>query len=205
MGVVISLAFVALVFFFLLYQRLKRTPGSSRGHQIAVKCAATSMAALVALLGCLRIGAPAHWLLFAGLIICTIADGVICVYFLPGGAIFVLGHIMYMISFWMMHRPDWRCLLLLLCLMGVITIGINHLRVSKNRGLIYAYAAVLSLMVSLAAFQTPLILAGALLFAFSDGLLGYLAIKGDTTYLDYISLGAYYLGQFLLALGTHFY
>lgn len=62
MGVVISLAFIALVFFFLLYQRLKRTPGSSRGLQIAVKCAATSMAALVALLGCLRIGAPAHWL-----------------------------------------------------------------------------------------------------------------------------------------------
>lgn len=205
MGIVISLAFVALVVFFLLYQQLKRIPDSNLGLQITIKCAATSMATLVALMGCLRIGTPAHWLLFVGLVICTIADGVICAHFLPGGAIFVLGHITYMISFCMMRRPDWRGLLLFFCLMGVTITGIHHLRVSENRSLIYAYATVLSLMVSLATTQTPIILAGALLFAFSDGLLGYLAVKGDKTHLDYISLGAYYLGQFLLALGTHFY
>lgn len=190
--------------FYLTFQRLKLTPGHGRGIQIAVKCAATSMAVLVALLGCLKNGVAAHWVLLAGLIACTVADGVLCVRFLAGGAVFALGHILYMVSFCLMNKPDIRSVILLLCLMGLATAGFTRFRARIGRRYLffYAYATVLSVMVALAAAQAPLYFAGALLFAFSDGLLGYLLVDRGHVRLDYISLAAYYLGQFLLALGV---
>ena len=201
---IVCAAFVAMCAFFLTYQRIKEKSGM--GLQIAAKCAATSMAALVALLGCLKNGSAAHWLILAGLIACTVADGVLCVRLIEGGAIFVLGHVLYMVSFCLMHGPDWRSAVIFLALMGVAIAGMTRFRarVGRNGGLFIAYAAVLSLMVSLAAVQKPLFFAGALLFAVSDGLLGLLAVSHERdARLDYISLGVYYLGQFLLALAVY--
>ena len=195
-------AFALMCAFYLAFQRMKYTPGHSKGLHIAVKCAATAMAGLVALLGCLQSGAAAHWVLLAGLAACAVADGVLCVHFLAGGAVFALGHVLYMVAFCLMHRPDARSVLLFLCLMGLATAAFFRFRarIGRRYPFFYAYATVLSLMVSLAAAQAPLYFAGALLFAFSDGLLGYLLVDRGHVRLDYISLAAYYLGQFLLAL-----
>ena len=197
-------AFACMCVFYLIFQRMKRTPGQSKGLHIAVKCAATSMAALVALLGCLQNGIAAHWVLLAGLVVCVIADGVLCVHFMAGGAVFALGHVLYMAAFCLMHRPTWRSVLLLLALMGLATAACFRFRgrIGRRYPFFYAYATVLSVMVSLAAAQAPLYFAGALLFAFSDGLLGYLLVDRGHVRLDYISLGAYYLGQFLLGLAA---
>lgn len=197
-------AFVLMACFYLLYQKIKVVPGHNRALGIAVKCAATAMAVLVALLGCLRNGTAAHWVLLAGLVACTVADGVLTVRFLAGGAVFGLGHILYMVSFCMMNRPDMRSVILLLALMGFATAAFARFRqrIGRRAPFFYAYATVLSLMVSLAAAQAPTYFAGALLFAFSDALLGYLMVDRNHMALDYISLGAYYLGQFLLALAV---
>ena len=171
-------AFVAMCAFYLAYQRLKR--GSAPlGRQIAVKCAATAMAAAVALLGCVRDGAPAHWVMLAGLVACAVADGVLCVHFIPGGAIFALGHVLYMTAFCMMRRPGPRSAVVFLALMGLATAGLLRFRAKIGRRfpLILAYAAILSLMVALASGQAPLYFAGAALFAVSDGLLGFLILN----------------------------
>lgn len=204
MGIAIGLAFAAMCLFYLAFQRLKRTPGCPKGVQIAVKCAATGMAALVALLGCLRDGSAAHWVLLAGLVACTVADGVLCVRFIAGGAIFALGHALYMVAFCLMRGPDWRSAAVFVFLMGLASAGLARFGrdIGRGRGLLYAYAAVLSMMVALAAVQAPLYFAGALLFALSDALLGYLAVKPGHDALDYVSLGTYYLGQFLLGLAV---
>lgn len=197
-------AFLLMCAFYLTFQRMKQNPPRRRGVSIAVKCAATSMAVLTALLGCLQNGTAAHWVLLAGLITCTVADGVLCVHFIAGGAIFGLGHVLYMVSFCLTHRPTWFSLLLFLCLMGLATAGFTRFRarIGRRYGFFYAYATVLSLMVSLAAAQHPIYFAGALLFAFSDGLLGYLLVDRNHVTLDYVSLAAYYLGQFVLGLAV---
>ena len=93
-----------------------------------------------------------------------------------------------------------------LALMGFATAAFTRFRqrIGRRYAFFYAYATALSMMVSLAAAQRPLFFAGALLFAFSDALLGYLMVDRRHMALDYISLGAYYLGQFLLALGVVF-
>ncbi|MBR6891038.1 MAG: hypothetical protein IKN05_08620, partial [Clostridia bacterium] len=57
-------------------------------------------------------------------------------------------------------------------------------------------------MVALAAIQGPLCFAGAVLFAASDGLLALLFVQKGNRPLDYVSLGLYYCGQFLLGLAA---
>ena len=199
-------AFLLMTAFYLGYEHIKQISGHSRPLATALKCSATAMAVLTALWGCLQRGLPAHWVLLAGLIVCTAADGVLNVRFIPGGVLFGLGHILYMVSFCLMHLPNWRSVLLFLCMMGLATAGYFRFqkRIGRRAPFFYAYAAVLSLMISMAAAQTPLYFAGALAFAFSDALLGYLLADRQHIYLDYVSLGAYYLGQFLLALGVCF-
>lgn len=204
MTIIVCAAFAAMCAMYLAFQRIKLAPGSSRALEISAKCGATAMAALVALLGCLKNGAPAHWVLLAGLAVCAVADGVLCVHLIAGGAVFVLGHILYMIAFCLMRRPDWRSAAVFLCLAGPAAAGIARFRDRLGRGyvLFFIYAAVLGLMVALAAVQGPLYLAGALLFAVSDGLLACLSLNRGNARLDYASLAAYYLGQFLLGLAV---
>jgi len=189
---------------YLIIQHMKHTPGYGRSPKIAVKCAATLMAVFTALLGCLHAPAPGRFLILAGLCAGTAADGVLIVHFVAGGALFALGHILYILAFCLMGGVSWGSLWVFLGLMGLFSLGLARFRrrMGRRAPLFAAYAAVLMAMVSLAAFQHPLFAAGAALFAFSDALLFYLLMERDHVRLDYISLGAYYLGQFLLALGT---
>ena len=204
---VIRAAFVVMCLLYLAFQRIKKAAGHSRTLEIAIKCGATAMAALVALLGCLKSGTPAHWAMLAGLVICTVADGVLCVRFIEGGAIFILGHILYMAAFCLMHRPDWRCAVLFLCLAALSAAAITRFRALLGQRFIpvLAYAGILCLMVALASVQASLYLAGAVLFAVSDVLLGCLSIARRKTLTDYISLACYYLGQFLFGLAVFLY
>ncbi len=200
----IGTAFLLMCVFYLLYQRMKRTPGTSKALQIAVKCAATAMAAVAALVGCLQNGTPAHWVLLAGLVACTAADGILCVHFMAGGTAFALGHVLYMTAFCLMRRPDWHSLILFLCLASLAAAVFIRFRrrIGPRLPFLCAYAAVLIMMVTLASAQAPLYFSGALLFALSDALLGWLLTGGSQVWLDYLSLGTYYLGQFLLGLAV---
>ena len=127
-ALIIPAAFAAMCCLYLIYQRIKRDGRHGLKQQIGVKCAATGMAVLVALIGCLKGGNAADWVLLAGLTACAIADGVLCVRFIPGGALFAAGHILYMVSFCMMRSPPWRCGIVLLCLTGLAAAGLTRFR-----------------------------------------------------------------------------
>ena len=201
---VLCAAFVLMAVFYLLFERMKDTPDNNSPKHIFIKCAATSMAVLAALLGCLKSGTAAHLIMLAGLTVCAAADGVLCVHFLAGGGLFALGHILYMAAFLVMRRPTWLSAVIFLVLMvpsAAVFIRFRG-RIGPKFPFFCAYAAVLSAMVALSSVQHPLYFAGALLFAFSDALLAYLLSGGKSAALDRISLGAYYLGQFLLGLAV---
>ena len=121
-----------------------------------------------------------------------------------GGAVFAVGHLLYIIAFCMMNRPGWGSLALFIALILLATWLFSRFRTRVNPKRFfpaYAYATVLCVMVALAAAQRPMFLAGAALFAFSDATLAYLGMmEHRSRRLDNISLGAYFTGQFLLAL-----
>lgn len=201
---VICAAFIAMIGFYGAFQRLKRQPKRRKALTIACKCAATGMAVLVGVLGAARSGLPSNWVMTAGLIACMLADGLLCVRFMVGGAVFAVGHLLYIIAFCMMNRPGWGSLALFIALILLATWLFSRFRTRVNPKRFfpaYAYATVLCVMVALAAAQRPMFLAGAVLFAFSDATLAYLGMmEHRSCRLDNISLGAYFTGQFLLAL-----
>lgn len=201
---VICAASIAMIGFYGAFQHLKRQPKRRKALTIACKCAATGMAVLVGVLGAARSGLPSNWVMTAGLIACMLADGLLCVRFMVGGAVFAVGHLLYIIAFCMMNRPGWGSLALFIALILLATWLFSRFRTRVNPKRFfpaYAYATVLCVMVALAAAQRPMFLAGAALFAFSDATLAYLGMmEHRSRRLDNISLGAYFTGQFLLAL-----
>ena len=204
MKYLVLLAFVAMICFYLYYQHFKHRAGSGRVKRIAVKCAATLMAAAVALLGAIDSGLPAHWAVFAGLLVCAVADGVLCVHFMLGAATFAIGHVVYIIAFSMMHLPSWGSMAVLACMLAGITLLVERWkkRMGRRAPLFLAYGVMLCMMTAVSAAQTPLFFAGGLLFAISDALLAYQLFDRRDMRIDYMSLGCYYLGQFLLGLGV---
>lgn len=200
MQYIILAAFAVMVVCYLNYQHMKHRPGYALWRRIAVKCGATLMAVIVCLLGALKNGAPAHWVMLAGLVACMVADGVLCVHFIAGVACFGLGHVLYLIAFSMMRLPSWGSLVLFACMVAFIT-GLC-LRWKKRMGrrapVFFAYGILLCLMAAVSAAQRPLFFAGGLLFAISDALLAYMLFDRRNVRMDYVSLALYYLGQFLM-------
>ena len=80
----VAAAFAVMIVCYLAFQRIKTIPGHSKALSITAKCAATAMAVVAALIGCIKNPQPAYWIILAGLVVCTIADGVLCVRFITG-------------------------------------------------------------------------------------------------------------------------
>lgn len=204
MDYIVLAAFAAMVALYLYYQQFKGKPGSGLAKRIAVKSAATLMSALVCLLGAIENSIPANWVMLAGLIACAVADGVLCVHFVAGAACFGLGHVLYIIAFSMMHLPTWGSMILFICMMAVITLLCEKWkgRMGRRRTIFLSYGVLLCLMTAVSVSQRPLFFAGGLLFAISDGLLAYQLFDRRSAKMDYVSLGLYYLGQFLMGLAV---
>ena len=137
-----------MICFYLYYQHFKHRGGSGRVKRIAVKCSATLMAAAVCLIGAIDSGLPAHWVLFAGLIVCAIADGVLCVHFMLGAGTFAIGHAVYIIGFSMMHLPSWGSMAVFACMLMGITLLIERWkkRMGRRAPLFLGYGVMLCLM-----------------------------------------------------------
>lgn len=203
MQYLILAAFAVMICCYLYYQHFKHRPGSGLIKRIAVKCTATLMAALVALLGAIDSGLAAHWVIFAAIVVCAVADGALCVHFMLGAATFALGHVLYIVGFSMMELASWGSVLLFAFLMAGITYLCRRWRprMGRRAPAFFAYGIMLCMMTAVSAAQQPLFFAGGVLFAISDGVLAYLLFDRKNTKLDYFSLACYYLGQFLMGLG----
>ncbi len=205
MQYIVLAAFLVMIVCYLHYQHFKHKPGSGLIKRIAVKCTATLMAALVALLGAIDSGLAAHWVIFAAIIVCTIADGALCAHFMLGAATFALGHVLFIVGFSIMELAGWGSVLAFLFLMAGITALCKRWRrgMGRRAPAFYAYGIMLCLMTAVSAAQSPLFFAGGVLFAISDGLLAYQLFDRKNMKIDYFSLGCYYLAQFLMGLGIY--
>lgn len=176
----------------------------SRSARLVFKGCTTLLAALLALWGAWQGGNPAHWWLAAGLALCALADVALELRFKLGMLVFALGHLCYIRSFLLLAPPDgavlWRFLLLaLLCAGGAFAM---RKRLSQPPLLVLGYALVISLMLALALSQRPALAIGALLFAFSDGLIFWRLSFQAGKVNDSLCILTYWLGQFLIALST---
>ena len=115
--------------------------------------------------------------------------------------IFALGHILYIISFWMRTPPGLPSLILFLALL-LFTCYMRQ-RAQKKVGFStlphFAYSLLISLMASVALAQPVLTFIGATLFVVSDAIIARRLVFPDKSPWDRACILLYYSAQFLLA------
>ncbi len=161
----------------------------------------TSLCALLALSFAIRGSGNYAWLLFAGLVVCALADWLLEFRFLAGMGAFGCGHILYCLGYALAAPVTMRSLWVFLGLFGVVFLIWLRLRSKLDQApLFLVYACVLCAMASLASGLTPLLMAGGLLFVVSDLMIGIrLAMNIRNKGYGVAIMVTYYAAQFLIA------
>lgn len=218
------------------YIHTKHRLGGSAPLTVGLKAACTTIIVLAAIVGLAEIRASMHIyaiLVAGGLVFGLVGDVVICQPepgdFLAGMIYFALGHLCYIGAFLQTSIRPLRALPVFLVIYGIfLAVIIRQAKNFSNMLIPTAiYGAIITAMLSLSAaapFSIPggcILLAAAVLFAVSDGLLAYNTFGGanDTNEvsflrhccavfhqmnhtggpLDWISLCCYFAGQSLFA------
>lgn len=184
----------------------------SRRWSLTLKVIPTLMCAAFAGTACLG-GDRYALLVFIGLCVCAVADVMLGVHFITGGALFFTGHMFYIAAFCIQQPPTWWSLPAFGGMLALLWLFLQRFRAGMSRKMftlarIYsaALAVVLSLSVPmpfLAFSQRTLLSAlGAVLFVLSDMGVCHGMLCKISRRRDYCYLGVYYLAQLLLALSA---
>ena len=194
--------------FYTLFMEAKCSKAVSSGF----KMAATLCASLPALTGALQSGALGIYMIYAGLFIGAAADYLLCYDVLSGGILFGIGHIVYCVSFCLLHTPGPVNLVVtaaLFCLcIGLYLTG-RH-RIKENPGgidlrLLLIYALLEAMLIGLSLGINPILTAGTMLFTVSDALLAWRSTaKAESKAWRRVCLGTYYLAQLLISVSVFF-
>ncbi|OXM13806.1 lysoplasmalogenase [Paenibacillus herberti] len=149
---------------------------------------------------------PWHWILLAGLFICSIGDGTIR-WFVIGLSAFLIGHLFYIPAFFSRFRFSPLRLATILPI-GVYSAFMGSRLVealledgrSELIAPVMAYIIVISLM-AWSAIMTgnKTVIAGGLLFVLSDSILSWNMFVSEIAYSHALIMLTYYSAQFLIA------
>lgn len=172
-----------------------------RRARLAFKGLTTAFAGLLALYAYAVGGQPAALLMAVGIFVCALADILLELRFKAGMFTFALGHLAFCASFLMRQPPGLCSLALFLLLLAFVSVTAYRIRGRVAFGVLpfYAYALIISLMLSLAAAQPWPVFAGAALFVVSDAIIARRLVYPERNPWDRACILLYYLAQFLLA------
>ncbi|NLX83093.1 MAG: lysoplasmalogenase [Clostridiales bacterium] len=161
----------------------------------------TLLASALAVYAYTQTGQTYALILAIGIAVCALADVMLEINFLAGMGVFAAGHVIYIISFWMRNPPRLPSLFLFLALLALVTFVRQRVRKRVDFSTLphFAYALLISSMVSVAMAQPVLTFIGAVLFVVSDGIIARRLIFPDKNPWDRACILLYYSAQFLLA------
>ena len=205
---------VALIFLVLMPAFFRLQKQGRKGLSLVFKAASTLIAAGFALHACLQ-GADAYAaLILAGLCVCVLADVVLDIRFVAGGALFFAGHVLYVTALGLYRQPSWWCLTVFVLAGGGLAFFGSHYRADAPAKHLVICAAIYGVaLAALLGFSIPLpflafsrrsLLAalGAALFVASDLTLCHNILRDKPVPYRFVSLGMYYMGQLLLGLSA---
>ena len=165
--------------------------------------------------GCAVPGGDRYALLvFIGLCVCAVADVMLGVHFVTGGALFLTGHVFYTAAFCAHRAPAWWSLPVFLAALSLLWLFLRRFRPLIQNALLFRgvqlYSAALAVVLSLSlpmlflAFSRRAVLAalGALIFVLSDMGVCHAALCKISRRRNACYLGIYYLAQLLLGLSA---
>ena len=197
-----ALCFPAMSVLFVLFKQNAYSHRFSPALARCFKGGATFFAFLLGLFGLVRNYSTAGLLVCLGVLIGAIADVVLDIHFNAGACVFALGHVCYGAGFILYAPPSIPQFILLFLLTEVVCFSFikGHDRLDARFQPFTLYALVLCAILALGVFQKPVLACGCVLFVLSDALLAKNIVLGSTRLSEYISLGTYYLAQFLIGL-----
>lgn len=210
---ILALAAVLLTALVIMPTHYHRFGRISRFFVHATKVAPTLMCAAFAA-AALRGGDRYSLLIFIGLCVCAVADVMLGIHFVTGGALFLAGHLCYIAAFCTQQPPTWWSLPAFAVALGLLWLFLQPFRARIKPPLLFRgvqlYSAALAVVLSLSlplpflAFSPRALLAalGAVIFVLSDMGVCHSALFKIPRWLDACYLGIYYLAQLLLALST---
>lgn len=175
---------------------------------------------LVCFVYCIKIKAGVKFpaVMLAGLAVCMAGDVVLNIEFIPGAALFALGHVLYIVSYVLLQKFSWKDLIIGVCLFVPCVLFITLAPIFKFGDVMLeivcvAYALILSLMLSKAVTMFirercalhAIIAIGSLLFFASDFALLMNMFAENTLASRIACLSTYYPAQLLLALSIFVY
>lgn len=168
----------------------------------------------IAMLGLEDSSSTYSWWILAGLLFSILGDIFLMLpkdRFVYGLISFLAGHVCYVVAF--LHVPGggeveiWVIgVLLLIAIFYLVKLSKG---VFRSGGFmlflaVTAYVAIITSMVWAAFYtQQPIIIAGAILFFFSDAILAWDRFVGKLTYRNFLVMIPYYLAQYLFAISLH--
>lgn len=165
------------------------------------KGATTAFAGLLALYAHAQTGQPYALVMALGIFVCALADVLLEIHFLSGMGAFALGHVAYLVSFYMRRPPQLPSLILFAVLATIVITMVLRLRKQVAFSILPhgLYALLISGMASLALAQSIPVFAGALLFVLSDAIIARRLVFPDRKPWDRACILLYYSAQYLLA------
>ncbi len=207
-------AFVGILFatwFVVMPVYFGRIPGLKQSLVLAAKATPTLLAAIAALIACVRGGGQYALLVTIALFVCAAADVMLGVKFVVGGVLFFSGHMLYLTALGGVQTPTvWSIPVFVIAVALLWLFCRRYFSLFPSKWLylgvmIYCMALgallAFSLPAPVLAFSRRTVLAamGAALFVLSDmGTCHAMLAKPGRTF-NYLSLGVYYTAQMLLA------
>ncbi|MGD6780106.1 lysoplasmalogenase [Sutcliffiella horikoshii] len=169
---------------------------------------------LIAILGFGDLSSTYSWWILAGLLFSILGDIFLMLpkdRFVYGLVSFLVGHVCYVVAFFKVSGNGevkiWVTgALLLIAIFYLIKLskGVFHSGGITLFLSVTAYVTIITSMVWAAFYsQQPLIIAGAILFFFSDAILAWDRFVGKLTYRNFLVMIPYYLAQYLFAVSLH--
>lgn len=174
----------------------------------------TLLCAAFAGAACLGGGDRYALLVFIGLCICSVADVMLGIHFVTGGALFLTGHLFYIAAFCTQHTPTLWSLPVFIVMLALLWLFLWQFKKHIKSRLMFAgvqlYSAALAVVLCLSlplsfyglSERTVLAALGAVLFVLSDMGVCHAALCKISRRRDACYLGVYYLAQLLLGLSA---
>ena len=174
--------------------------------QLAVRTAIKGLVTLTITVLCARTGKVgkdrAVTLLFAGLLLCVAGDVLLNYFFIPGMAVFALGHILFCCAFMAEKKPQRKQVLIWSCAVVCVAAAVFALKgyLGALAMPVLLYGAVLTAMVTFSYGYNLLMFLGAVLFTVSDAMTATEQVAEVGAVFEFILLGLYYAGVLLMAI-----
>lgn len=149
--------------------------------------------------------------LFVGLIFAFLGDVLLIDYFIVGAIFFAVGHICFLVYFFLICELTWQdgIIFVLLSIFALLLLLLyKNFDLKGNQVLIIVYAIIISAMLSKAlgnlinkpGLTNAILFVGAFLFYFSDLMLLFDLYTNISSAFSYLCLATYYPGEILLSM-----